>query len=141
MPSPDDRIEGDAPITEEDQTFALELMRFIAAAFVWLNQRIVQYSSGHVERHRRKQLEREHKGPAPTDVKVIQLRRADPASAGIVPGPQDVEWSCRWIVGGHWRNQAYANGEHKLIYILPYVKGPEDKPLKVPSHTVYSVSR
>lgn len=112
---------------------------FYVAACAWLQQRIVTMSSGHVERHRRKQLAREHDAVV-SDVKVIQLRRSETSSRTPSAGGDPVDWSCRWIVGGHWRNQPYKD-ERKLIYITPYVKGPEDKPLKVPTHTVYQVSR
>jgi hypothetical protein len=119
-----------------------EASRFIMASSVWLSQRVISVASGPIERHRKKQLAREYDVPIPSDVKVIQLRRSEhqPLTDSSV-SDATVEWSCRWLVGGHWRNQPYANGEHKLIYIMPYVKGPEDKPLKVPTHTVYSVSR
>lgn len=117
-----------------------EATRFFAAACAWLSQRIVCTSSGHVERHRRKQLLREHNAIV-SDVKVIQLRRRESRTHILSETSERVDWNYRWIVNGHWRNQPYANGEHKLIYILPYVKGPEDKPLKVPSQTVYAVHR
>ncbi len=114
--------------------------RFFLAGCVWLQQRIITTTGGHVERHRRKQLAREHNAPLPSDVKIIQLRRAESVPHESSWQNESVEWSCRWIVNGHWRNQPYKD-ERKLIYILPYVKGPDDKPLKVPSHTVYSVNR
>jgi hypothetical protein len=76
----------------------------------------------------------------PSGVRVVQLRRSEPNSRLDVRTHQPVDWSCRWIVGGHWRNQPYKDST-KLIYIMPYVKGPEDKPLRVPTHTVYQVSR
>jgi len=119
---------------------------FFLAACTWVQQRVLSFSDGHVERHRRKQLTREHKLQTPPgDVKVIQLRRLDvqsgprgPAPAGVDP----IEWSCRWVVNGHWRNQYYPGvAEHRLIYILPFVKGPADKPLKVPKSTVFTVTR
>lgn len=116
------------------------LCRLFLAGHAWLNQRILLVSSGHIERHRRKQLAREN-GPTVSDVKVIQLRRAESQHNKDGRTSESVEWTCRWIVNGHWRNQPYSNGEHKLIYILPYVKGPDDKPLKVPAHTVYAVNR
>lgn len=116
------------------------LSRFFLAGCTWLNQRIVTTSYGHIERHRRKQLAREHNAPLPSDVKVIQLRRAESQSHPSNRNGEAVDWSCRWIVGGHWRNQPYKD-ERKLIYIMPYVKGPADMPLKVPTHTVYQVSR
>lgn len=120
---------------------ARHLSRFFIAACTWLQQRIMVFSSGPIERHRRKQLAREHNAPIPSDVKVIQLRRSESQSRPpSAPDGEHIDWSCRWIVNGHWRNQPYKD-ERKLIYIMPYVKGPDDKPLKVPTHTVYQVSR
>jgi hypothetical protein len=41
-----------------------------------------------------------------------------------------VAWSHRWIVSGHWRRQWYSSlGLHRAIYIAPFEKGPDDKPL------------
>lgn len=121
---------------------ALAMGRFILAGCAWLQQRIASCGSGHIERHRRKQIAREYDVPMPSDVKVIQLRRTEPsAQQSRSDNSHPVDWSCRWIVNGHWRNQPYANGERKLIYIMPFVKGPDNKPLRVPSHTVYQVSR
>lgn len=120
---------------------ALSLLRFILAASVWLDQRILALGSGHIERHRRKQLAREYNAPLTSDVKVVQLRRFESEARAAGADHETIEWSCRWIVNGHWRNQPYAGGERKLIYIMPFVKGPEDKPLKVPTHTVYQVNR
>jgi hypothetical protein len=136
----DENVEG-LLLNEEDGVLAADISRFIAAAFVWLNQRICQFRSGHIERHRRKQLVRENKQPVASDVKIIELRRVESSPPPLGHVSEPVDWSCRWILSGHWRNQAYANAEHKLIYILPYVKGPEDKPLRVPTHTVYAVRR
>lgn len=36
----------------------------------------------------------------------------------------------RFIVGGHFRNQPYKNGEVKRIFIDPYIKGPIGAPMK-----------
>lgn len=114
--------------------------RFLLAACTWLEQRICSVSLSPIERHRRKQIARDFRIPPPPEVKVVQLRRLE--NPQRTPGESEpVDWSCRWIVNGHWRNQICAKGEHKLIYILPYVKGPEDKPLRVPAQTVYAVNR
>ena len=49
------------------------------------------------------------------------------------------EYRHRWLVSGHFRNQWYRSEQtHKVIWIAPYVKGPDDAPLKP---TVYKVSR
>lgn len=132
---------GKDPNEAASKTAGLHIWRFILAGTAWLQQRIVTSSSGHIERHRRKQLAREN-AVVVSDVKVIELRRRETSTALSVPCSHEVvEWSCRWVVNGHWRNQPYANGERKLIYIMPFVKGPSDKPLRVPTHTVYQVSR
>ncbi len=117
----------------------LFMARFFIAGCVWLRQRVLVHTVGHIERHRRKQLAREHHAPAPIDVKVIQLRRSE-AHTHQKDDAQDVEWSCRWVVGGHFRNQPYKD-RRETIYISPFVKGPSDKPLRIPSRTVYEVSR
>lgn len=126
--------------TKKHARRSLELIRFVMAAGVWLNQRIAVITDGHIERHRRKQLAREYAVDV-SNVRVVELRRTESAPRlGCNVDP--IEWSCRWIVNGHWRNQYHpSSGKHELKYILPYVKGPEDKPLKIPSQTVYSVNR
>ena len=75
----------------------------------------------------RKQLARVH-----SSVRVLSLRRTE-ASVPEDGAPRSVEWTKRWIVRGHWRNQAYGPGLtlRKLKYIFPFVKGPDDKPLDV----------
>lgn len=141
-----DQVYQDIPTDgDADERFrarrAYEVTRFVIAACAWLRQRVVSIGLGHIERHTRRRLEREHNVPIPSTVKVIELRRYETQSHE--PRPEDsepVEWSCRWIVNGHWRNQPYKD-ERKLIYILPFVKGPADKPLRVPTHTVYQVDR
>lgn len=61
---------------------------------------------------------------------VFTLRRAKQEHHG--DESNTVEWSHRWFVSGHWRNQPYKeNGEtvYRQIWIAPYVKGPDGKPL------------
>lgn len=131
-----DPLDGETRPTS--QQFAM-VCRFVLAAGAWLKQRIAVVNSGHVERHRRKQLQREY-GLAVSDVKVVQLRRFDNQPNNQTVDTNTVDWSCRWVVNGHWRNQPYKH-ERRLIYIMPYVKGPSDKPLRASTATIYSVSR
>jgi hypothetical protein len=75
------------------------------------------------------------------EIHVVQLRR--PGTRGeSEPGTiGNVDWSHRWIVDAHWRNQWYPSlGCHKPILIAPYVKGPEHLPLVV-HDKVFSVER
>jgi len=89
-------------------------------------------------RQARRQRERKRLIP---DVTVIHLRRVRPSGEPVEPGEGSVEWQRQWIVRGHWRNQWYPSiKEHRQIWISPYVKGPEDKPL-VLSKRAYEFDR
>jgi hypothetical protein len=114
-------------------------VRIIATSLAFMNQRIMVTTPERAERATRKralaELARE---PL---VRVVKLRRL--AQAGEQRGASEaVEWSCRWVVSGHWRQQFYpSTNEHRPIYVLPYVKGPEDRPLKPPRAKVFAVVR
>jgi hypothetical protein len=71
-------------------------------------------------------------------VRVLDLRRPRSDHGGK---SRSVAWSSRWMVSGHWRNQWYPSARtHRQRYILPYIKGPADKPLDVRS-TVRALRR
>lgn len=117
---------------------ASPIKAFIISAMLWIEQKIVVESSERASRPLRRRIEKEHLGVS-DEIKVIRLRRADHASDAEHGA---VEWSCQWVVRGHWRQQFYpSTGERRPLFILPYVKGPDDKPLKAPTATVFSVSR
>lgn len=64
------------------------------------------------------------------DVTVIHLRRGNQFDYDE-PG-DGPDWQYQWLVRGHWRNQWYPSlGEHRQVWINPYVKGPDDRPLKL----------
>jgi hypothetical protein len=73
-------------------------------------------------------------------VNFITLRRHYAAKAKHEQNPTGRHYdNWRWTVGPHNRNQWYpSTQEHKMIWISPYLKGPEDKPLKP---KIYKVSR
>jgi hypothetical protein len=129
---------------------AEKIARFVLAAFAWLNQKVVVVDDGHIERHRRKEYERVMNRKQPT-VKVIQLRKREDAPKDDetddgIDGTREVkkiDYACRWVVTGHWRNQACGKqfAERRLVFIHPYVKGPDDKPVKESVPTLYKVSR
>lgn len=118
------------------------LARFVLAGIAWLGQKVVVTSDGHVERHRRKEFMRASGRNIPS-VRIVQLRRASYQPTPMDARGEPTEWTCRWVVGGHWRNQACGSkhGDRKLTYILPYVKGPDDKPFKVQQAKGYVVNR
>lgn len=67
----------------------------------------------------------------PADVRLIDVRRRTPAAAE--GEGHEVEWSHRWLVRPHWRQQAYGpeRSLRRPILVPPHVKGPADKPLVV----------
>ena len=93
------------------------------------NQKLAIYDSGRLPR----QLRRSGwaKGSDGT-VTIVHLRSRGSTRAphnDEAPGP---DWTHRWVVRGHWRQQFYqTTNTHRPVFVGPYVKGPEDKPLLV----------
>jgi len=56
-------------------------------------------------------------------ITVIRLRRLSP---GDSEPEHTVDWSCRWMVRGHWRHLS----DGRQTYVHPHVKGPQDKPFR-----------
>lgn len=94
----------------------------------------------------RRRAERQLANPPPHygDIRVVTLRRSTTRASAVPEGlteEEGREWSHRWMVSGHWRNQWYKREQvHRPIWIEPYVKGPEDKPLVI-KDTLYDVKR
>lgn len=120
-------------------------LRFLAAAWLFMRQRIVVAEPTTLtNRGARRALEQRIQRPAP-DVQVINLRRREVAHEENIDDAERerrrVAWSCQWAVRGHWRQQYYrSRGTHEPRFILPYVKGPSDKPLRV-QRTVIALAR
>lgn len=63
--------------------------------------------------------------------RVIQLRRrdereSDPERERV----RDVNWTHRWIVGGHWHTYHFKDGPHQ-VFVGDYEKGPKNLPLVI----------
>jgi hypothetical protein len=84
-------------------------------------------------------------GLHPPSVQVIQMRRAETPAGRQAGGgePGKVEWTCRWPVRGHWvkRTKRTKTGEPVVYYQHGHIKGPADKPLRVPSEGIWHVLR
>lgn len=113
---------------------------YFAAALAFLNQRILVAPHERAERHARRRLERDGWTHEPL-IRVVQLRRKERQGSGSVQ-PTDREYHCQWVVRGHWRQHWYPKqARHQPRWIMPHVKGPDDKPLKAPRATVFAVVR
>ena len=65
-------------------------------------------------------------------VRLLRLRRAGKAQGTSDDERAARDYTCRWMVKGHWRQQWYpSRGLHRPIWINPHVKGPDGKPLKI----------
>lgn len=73
-------------------------------------------------------------------VLVVHLRRE--RSQEHEPSGESANYSHRFIVGAHWRNQWYPSlNAHRQIWIGDFVKGPLDKPLVIKPRRAFSWDR
>lgn len=119
---------------------AQRLFRWVGAALLLMNQRIIETKKEPVRRETLKRLQRAKVEYVPS-VNIVTLRRT--AKTAGTDETHDVEWHHRWVVSGHWRQQAYGphREQRRPIWILPHIKGPESKPLKMTPTRIFSVSR
>lgn len=116
-----------------------EWWKLLQTTFRLMQQRI---AARHVERpHRAHRREAKRLGlDYEPEIVVVRLRRE--AGPRNEPTGEEANYSHRFIVSGHWRNQWYATEKlHRQIWIAPFVKGPEDKPLIVRPRRVYQWER
>jgi hypothetical protein len=114
------------------------VVRFVLASWLWMKQRVMLPQPVNVSTSASKSAER---AGAVAACNVVILRRSDDSCQSDGSG-EAKEFSCQWLVRGHWRQQFYpSTGEHRPLWIEPYVKGPDDKPFKLPTQTVFAVSR
>lgn len=118
---------------------ALEDRRVLAALWTLVNQHTIT-TQQHVRPARPvvRRVQRAGLPKAAADVRVVVLRKLDtPGDTEHQPGTGR-KLDHRVIVGadtgGFWRNQPHGprSSQRKLIWIDPYVRGPEDAPLRQP---------
>jgi hypothetical protein len=113
----------------------------LLATLSFLKSRVLEIIPTKVPREIRKQTKREKKKQPPL-VKVVALRRNAKSDKLAKEEGDTRSFTHRWLVSGHIRNQWYAKeGVHKLIYINPFIKGPEGADLLPARRTVNKVVR
>lgn len=111
------------------QSLVEEAQRLVLSTLTFLGQTIVQTSRW---RQTRPTSRRAPKFDEGTEVRVIELRRKRYVG-GPEPEGEGREFSCRWIVRGHWHNYWVGPADDRRLeprWLSPYVKGPDDKPLR-----------
>lgn len=138
-------------------------LRYLHALWMLLGQTVADVREEYIRRTAFRRAQRLGMQPRIT---VVQLRRSDGVRHD---GESMIDWSHRWLVRGHPRWQPYGSriGDHDHVYgqvevesghsvrycqitdcdakiariwIAPFVKGPEGKPLLFRDH-VYDLSR
>jgi len=106
------------------------LAELARSLWAFMQQRICVRQQVPPDRAMRRRLERDGGKPAPF-IEVVDLRARDYVRGDADPERQPVDWSCRWLVRAHWRNQ-YCGPDrpHQRILVPVHVKGPPEKPLK-----------
>jgi hypothetical protein len=106
----------------------------------FLNSPFIGSNMARLPHHRRRQMERAGVAPKEREeqIHVVMLRHKSPGTPPQHPG-EGIEWKHKWWVTGHYRAQWYPSEEaHKVIWIAPFLKGPDDAPLL---EKVYAVIR
>jgi hypothetical protein len=114
------------------------VLGWMIACWRLMQQSLTEIEKEWPSRQQRRQLVRQNRPDVP--VSVIRLRRSKSNYEGE---HNEVNWTHRWLVRGHWRNQWYGSGEdryQRAIWIHPQIRGPEDAPLLVREH-VYALER
>lgn len=123
----------------ESRPFGEFLIRFAIAAGAFLRSRLPAIERRPAERHARKRAA-EKITRSDYAIDVITLRRRDPSASA--EGAHSVEWAHRWIVRAHLRQHWFpSKAAHLPIVIAPYMKGPEDKPIKAPRARIFAAIR
>lgn len=127
---------------KEDNPGAFFPYDLFVAALLVMNQKVTGISGITADRAVMRRAKRAGM-TIPNSLNIITLRRLVDRGK-IFPDEEeerDVNWSHRWWVRGHWRHQYYpSRGTHEWIYIDPYIKGPETKPI-VPKPDVFFLER
>lgn len=122
-------LDGNRIDDEGKPTGAEWWWKILQTTFRLMQQHISVRHNQQATRPQRREAKR--LGFAADDVVVVRLRR-ESAGTHEAHEAEPANYSHRFIVSGHWRNQFYpASNMHRQIWISPYVKGPEDQPLVV----------
>jgi hypothetical protein len=98
--------------------------RFLYAFWRLCDQQIATIDHAQVNHSAQVLAQRARVSP---EVRVVRLRRTQQSQES---GQAPRDWQHRWVVRMHKVHQWYPSlQQHKVIYRVPYIKGPSDKPL------------
>lgn len=130
-----------ASLESADSPLSLFAFQWVVAAGAFLRTKIATNESKAAERHTRKRIERIGVWDGPLDISVVLLRERERTSQRT-EDRQVIEWRHQWMVRAHTRQQWYpSKSRHLPVVIAPYLKGPNDRPLKSSAARVFAVTR
>jgi len=119
---------------EKTKKEVIEICKFYLCLLSWREQKLINSIETPIERHVRKRI-KSHR----MYYEVI-IRPLEPRDKQFQY--EESPYTCRWIVSGHFRRQFYpSTNSHKLIFISPYIKGPDDAPMKEKSLASIRIER
>ena len=124
--------ETEAERDPDETAAAIAISRLAATFWTLIDQEITTEEESRPDRAAARRLQRELPDD-PATVRIITLRRTRNEGASGNDDEERGKYSHRFIVDGHWRNQAWGPN-HSLRrhqWINAYTKGPDDKPLVV----------
>ncbi len=106
----------------------------------FLNSKYIDASPQRLLRAERRAMGRAKRcEDADATVRVVLLRQPAGAPSDSAEVKSGRNWKLRWWVRGHIRAQwCPSTKSHRLIWIAPHLKGPEDKPI---AQRIYKVAR
>lgn len=119
------RVKG-GPI-DPAKVWKVDVVLLVGAVWALMGQETA--ATTHRKMHEPGKLER-RRGVPPTMVTTVSLRRLRSVDESPVDG-SGRKYTHRWIVRGHWRQQAVGAGRElrRPTWIPSYIKGPEGAPL------------
>jgi hypothetical protein len=98
----------------------------LAVLWALSSQTLATNTTVELDRPQRRRAARAGLPTAP--FRVVYLRRLAKEGHG---SKHDAEFSHRWVVSGHWRQQPCGPGrtQRRPTWVAPHIKGPADKPL------------
>lgn len=137
---------------------ASSALHYVHVLWLLMNQELV---ASHARPHISRTSQLRARSVMHDEVTVVTLRRVRHHETDPDTESGHVDWSCRWLVTGHWRHiEGY--GDHprhhaiadtmtpgeprcvtcdkRITWIKPFIKGPDGKPLRM-SEKIYRLAR
>lgn len=117
-------------------------MTLFAATMALMAQRILVSPPQRAERPARRRLERAGWIHEPL-IRVVELRRKATQQQKS-DDPVNIAWTHQWVVSGHWHNYWVGPEDKRILqprWLMPFIKGPANLPLKPPRAKVFAVVR